>query len=341
MWLRLLPLLSLLFLTQVSLARQERNPKPHIAPESCPVTKPYQTSLFVPPSPYEAKADAGHFWFGSDRLWTLLQSDGTWSGLPHYTPNNPTFRQKVFFWRQGYDWRSQPDFRPKLTVTGRRLDAQAAPLVADHGNSVTTRPPLMVIGINLPTLGCWEITGHYESDELTFVVWVAESTSQRERWTWGHRKDLLARAEDGDAGAQFWLGAGYEQGWFGKADFQEALKWFRRSAAQGDPDAQDSLGQMYADGEGVRQDYVRAAHWYRKAAEHVPDRGGAGQGRNNLGLLYMEGLGVPKDYVQAYMWFSLTNFESNLSYAKDQMTPAQVFEAERMAAEWKGNHPER
>ena len=98
---------------------------------------------------------------------------------------------------------------------------------------------------------------------------------------------------------------------------------------------------MYADGEGVQQDYVLAAQWYRKAAEHVPDRGGAGQGRNDLGLLYMEGLGVPKDYVRAYMWFSLTNFESNLSYAKDQMTPAQVFEAERMAAEWKGNHPER
>ena len=71
--------------------------------------------------------------------------------------------------------------------------------MADHGNSVTTRPPLMVIGINLPTLGCWEITGRYESDELTFVVWIAESTSERERWTEGHRKDLLARAEDGDA----------------------------------------------------------------------------------------------------------------------------------------------
>jgi len=37
-------------------------------PQSCPVTKPYQTSLFVPPSPYTAKAPAGSFWFGSDRL---------------------------------------------------------------------------------------------------------------------------------------------------------------------------------------------------------------------------------------------------------------------------------
>jgi hypothetical protein len=32
----------------------------------------------------------------------------------------------------------------------------------------------MVVGIDFPTLGCWEITGHYEDDELTFVVWVSK-----------------------------------------------------------------------------------------------------------------------------------------------------------------------
>ena len=167
------------------------------------------------------------------------------------------------------------------------------------------------------------------------------STSRRVKWTEAEQRALLSKAEHGDVGSQFWLGAGYEQGWFGKADFQEALKWLRKAAARGNADAQVSLGQMYADGEGVHQNYALAAKWYRKAAEHVPDLGGAGQGRNNLGLLYMDGLGVPKDYVQAYMWFRLTNFEENLSYAKAQMTPAQVIQAERMAAEWKSQHSER
>jgi TPR repeat protein len=166
-------------------------------------------------------------------------------------------------------------------------------------------------------------------------------TSQRPKWTEADRKALLVRALHGDAGAQFWLGAGYEQGWFGKANFQEALKWLRKAAAHGDPDAQVSLGQMYEEGEVVQRNYTLAAKWYRKADEHVPDFGGAGQGRNSLGLLYMDGLGVPKDYLQAYMWFSLTNFKTNLSYAKAQMTPAQVLEAERMATEWKTHHPER
>ncbi len=170
---------------------------------------------------------------------------------------------------------------------------------------------------------------------------VPASISQGSKWTEADRKALLIKARHGDVGAQFWLGAGYEQGWFGKANFQEALKWLRKAAAHGDPDAQVSLAQMYEEGEGVQQNYMLAAKCYRKAAEHVPDFGGAGQGRNSLGLLYMDGLGVPKDYVQAYMWFRLTNFESNLSYAKAQMTPAQVLEAERMAAEWKSHHPER
>ena len=98
---------------------------------------------------------------------------------------------------------------------------------------------------------------------------------------------------------------------------------------------------MYENGEGVAQNYVLAAKWYRKAAEHVPDFGGAGQGRNNLGLLYLSGRGVSKDLLRAYMWFRLAGTEVNLSDAKAQMTAAQVGEAERMATEWKSSHPER
>ena len=153
------------------------------------------------------------------------------------------------------------------------------------------------------------------------------------------RKQLLTSAELGDKHAQMWLGTFYEQGRFGKTDFQEALKWFSKAAAQGGPDAQVCLGQMYEDGEGVQQNYVMAAKWYGKAAEHVPDFGGAGQGRNNLGLLYLNGLGVPKDLVHAYMWFSLTGSQTNLLYAKAEMSPAQVLKAERMAQQWRHRHP--
>ena len=164
----------------------------------------------------------------------------------------------------------------------------------------------------------------------------ATSTSQSPR-TEVDERDLLAKGQAGDASAQMWLGAAYEQGWFGKTNVPEALKWFRKSAEQGNPDAQVTLGQMYEDGRGVSQDYSLAADWYRKAAEHEPDWGGAGQGRNNWGMLYLDGRGIPQDYVQAYMWFRLADFSGspNLDTAKAHMTDRQILEAEELVNEWK------
>jgi uncharacterized protein len=146
-------------------------------------------------------------------------------------------------------------------------------------------------------------------------------------------------AADGAVHAQFMLGLMYENGSGVKRDHQQALKWFLRAAKQGNPDAQVSLGRAYEDGEGVPQDYARAAEWYRKAAEHVPDYGGAGQGRNNLGLLYLDGLGISQDYVEAYKWFALAGVTRNIEEAARRMTQDEVAEAQRTAKAWAKNHP--
>jgi hypothetical protein len=140
---------------------------------SCPVTKP-PAHPFVPPAPYSAKLGLGSFWFGTEKLWTVLPADGLWNSLPHYTPDDPTFRQKLFFWRAGFDAHSEP--RPALTITGRRLDGRAPPLASDQANAGWQNPdqPFMVTGVNLPTLGCWRITAHYRDQELTFVVRVTQ-----------------------------------------------------------------------------------------------------------------------------------------------------------------------
>jgi TPR repeat protein len=152
-----------------------------------------------------------------------------------------------------------------------------------------------------------------------------------ERW-------MLRAGEQGDTEAQFWLGVAYEQNWFGTLDIQEAIKWYRKAAEGGNPDAQVELGQKYEDGEGVEQNYRLAAEWFRKAGEHVPDLGGASQGRNRLGLLYMQGLGVPQDYEQAYFWFSLNGADGNASEAKEHLTNAQIREVERLINEWNEHH---
>ena len=166
---RLLPFFCLLLLSAVSVG--QNYPRIPVVPSSCRVTKSDQP--FVPPAPHPAKPSFGQFWFGTDRLWTALPVTGTWSGLPHYTPTDPTYRQKLAFWRQGYDPHTEP--RPDFTVTGRRIDGPAGPLQSDGkgDGSWTKDDQFIMTGINFPALGCWQITGRYESDELTFVIWVA------------------------------------------------------------------------------------------------------------------------------------------------------------------------
>jgi hypothetical protein len=146
------------------------SPIPTEAGATCPVTKP-PSSAFVPPSPYPRETAQNQFWFGSDKLWTALPTDGTWK-LGHYTPDDPSFRQKMLWWRRGYD-RAAGD-PPELTVMGKRLDSAAPPLATDeHANAGWTNDPnhpFMVTGINVPKVGCWQITGDYKGDKLTFVV---------------------------------------------------------------------------------------------------------------------------------------------------------------------------
>jgi TPR repeat protein len=146
-------------------------------------------------------------------------------------------------------------------------------------------------------------------------------------------------AEDGSVNAQFWLALMYESGHGVKRNRQQSFKWFLKAAKQDNPDAQVSLGQAYEDGDGVPQDYAQAAEWYRKAAEHVPDYGGARQGRNDLGLLYLDGLGVPQDYVEAYKWFALAGVTGNMDEAAKRMPQDQIAEAQQRAQAWAKDHP--
>ena len=173
MLVRLLASLCLFTITHAVLAQQSGVTKPESVPETCPITKPDQTSRFVPPPPYRTKAGNGRFWFGTDRLWTNLPENGILAGLPDDTSSgHPTISEKIFWWRQGYDARVEP--RPKLKVTGKRLDSPAPPLeVSPTTNAFTQHIPAILVGIGFPTIGCWQITGRYEDDELTYVIWVS------------------------------------------------------------------------------------------------------------------------------------------------------------------------
>ena len=71
--------------------------------------------------------------------------------------------------------------------------------------------------------------------------------------------DLRARAEAGDAGAQFILGGMYVIGDSVPPDAAEAVAWYRRAAEQGHARAQYNLGGLYREGLGVPPQRSRGA----------------------------------------------------------------------------------
>ena len=80
-------------------------------------------------------------------------------------------------------------------------------------------------------------------------------------------QELRNKAEQGDAGAQWYLSTCYYNGTSVPQDKEEAVKWCRKAAEQGHVHGQYALGLLYYIGEIVPQDKDEAAKWYRKAAE--------------------------------------------------------------------------
>jgi TPR repeat protein len=142
-------------------------------------------------------------------------------------------------------------------------------------------------------------------------------------------------AEKGYAWAQYELGVMYANGRIVPQNYAEAVRWYRLAADQGDRWAQTNLGAMYDQGEGVTQNYVEAVRLYRLAADQ-----GFSLAQSRLGLMYANGEGVSQNDVEAYKWLALAAAQQGIhAGARDavrrRMTPAQIAEGQRLAAEWK------
>ena len=111
--------------------------------------------------------------------------------------------------------------------------------------------------------------------------------------------ELKAKAEKGDAIAQYNLGVCYRDGQGVAKDAVEAVKWYLKAANQGLAIAQVNLALMYDDGQGVETNYTEAAKWSRKAAE----QGNIGGAQKFLGWMYFAGHGVPQDYAESVKWY--------------------------------------
>jgi hypothetical protein len=79
------------------------------------------------------------------------------------------YRNKFFWWSYGF----RPGSESSLVVRGHRLDRESPqPNVSRPTNAHS--PSLggwtMLVGMEFPSSGCWEITGEYLGQRLSFVV---------------------------------------------------------------------------------------------------------------------------------------------------------------------------
>jgi TPR repeat protein len=130
------------------------------------------------------------------------------------------------------------------------------------------------------------------------IVWHAQKRKAAERQFAEVVKSYRARAESGDAKAQYQLGASLRTGRGVQRDDAEAVRWLRRSAEQGYAEGQYGLAYVYHEGRGVPQDNTSAADWSRRAADQ-----GLASAQSFLAAAYAIGRGVPQDYTQAMHWY--------------------------------------
>jgi TPR repeat protein len=120
-------------------------------------------------------------------------------------------------------------------------------------------------------------------------------------------KWYLKAAEQGHAGAQRSLGFYFKLGGGGvEKDAAEAVRWYLKAAEQGDAEAGYDLGMAYLSGGGVAKDATEAAKWLRKVAER-----GHGFAQFQLGAMYNKGDGVVKDAAEAVEWFRKSAEQGN------------------------------
>lgn len=142
------------------------------AGQACEVTRPIppfaapSPHLESPPPVYESD------WFGSRALWTMLDRDGEiWaqSALPQ-GPGGLT--QKTFWWSD--DWSPQVEPEPPITVIGTRLDGTGTFEAGRGTNASADFGTAMLVGVEIPSAGCWQLTGRYRDAVLSYVVWITE-----------------------------------------------------------------------------------------------------------------------------------------------------------------------
>lgn len=113
---------------------------------------------------------------------------------------------------------------------------------------------------------------------------------------WMFSKEIVEKAEKGDASAQFQLGH-YLTSVRDRPikNREEGIKWLIKSAEQGNEKAQFELGRIYYYGQNITTNETEGMHWYLKAAEQ-----GNAEAIDEIKIIFENGQGEEKFKSTAY-----------------------------------------
>jgi len=121
---------------------------------------------------------------------------------------------------------------------------------------------------------------------------------------------VVKKAEKGDALAQNTLGTWYYTGKYVKKNYDEALKWWAKSAKQENTDAIANMAMCYQLGRGIKRDSIMAVKLYKASVqkgnkyivpqhESIANKTGDTFSSRMLYDFYMNGIGVKQDKAKA------------------------------------------
>ena len=134
---------------------------------ACEATRPDKP--FVAPKPFPATPPGyyGATWYGTAHLWTMIKDGGEIWG-PWLFASPPGLPQKTFWW--SVDWKPGDEPEPTIIVTGRRLDGPETFTFGPGTNASADFGTAMLVGSDIPSYGCWELTARYRLATLSYVV---------------------------------------------------------------------------------------------------------------------------------------------------------------------------
>lgn len=124
----------------------------------CPVTIP-TAGLLGKPFP------SSDHWYGSETLAVMLRPEGIWRGMG----SQYRYRDKLFWWSHGF----KPGLESNLRVSAKRVDGESPPAWVSRTTNAGSGDDswwAMLVLVEFPSAGCWEITGDYLGQRLSFVV---------------------------------------------------------------------------------------------------------------------------------------------------------------------------